>query len=81
MVSAQVTLTTDFTNTANNKGLLFDAWTVANRISPVNGSGVKNTLGVNTVRMIGGVLKAGVPDLAFDPVSYDMFPLVYLPIN
>ncbi len=82
MVSAQVTLTTDFTNTANNKGLLFDAWTVANRISPVNGSGVKSTLGVNTVRMIGGINKKvnnqNVPDLDFDPVSYDETTSTYV---
>ncbi len=72
---AQVTLFTDFTNPSNNKGLLFDTWTVANRISPVGGSGVKNTLGVNTVRMIGGIVKTvngvKVPDLDFDPVHYD----------
>jgi hypothetical protein len=72
---AQVTLTTDFTNTANNKGALYDVWKVANRISPVNGVGVKAGLEVNTVRMVGGINKkvnnVDVPDLDFDPVRFD----------
>ncbi len=74
-VNAQVTLTTDFTNNSNNKGAIYDSWTVANRISPMNGSGVNPTLGVNTVRMVGGILKTvngvKVPDLDFDPVTYN----------
>lgn len=80
--TAQVTLITDFTNPNNNKGILFDAWTIANRISPVGGSAVKNTLSVNTVRMIGGILKTEngvkVPDLDFDPVRYDELTNTYV---
>ncbi len=74
-LSAQVTLTTDFTSSSNNKGNLYDIWTVANRISPTSGVNVKPGLGVNTIRIIGGILKTvngvKVPDLDFDPVSYN----------
>lgn len=73
--NAQVVVTTDFTNTVNKKGVLKDIWKVVNRISPVNGVGVRSDLGVNTVRMIGGINKkvngVDVPNLEFDPVSYD----------
>lgn len=82
VVSAQVTLSTDFTNTTNNKGPLYDIWKVVNRISPVNGVGVKPGLEVNTVRMVGGIKKVennvNVPDLDFDPVSYDEATSAYV---
>ena len=74
-INAQVVLSTDFTNSTNNKGELKNIWNVVNRISPTSGAGVRAGLDVNTVRMIGGINKkvngVNVPDLDFDPVSYD----------
>ncbi|MDW5288139.1 GH39 family glycosyl hydrolase [Formosa sp. PL04] len=72
---AQVTLFTDFTDGGNKKETLHNIWSVANRISPTNGAGVRPDVDVNLVRMIGGVKKkvngVNVPDLAFDTVTYD----------
>lgn len=75
LTNAQVVLSTDFTDVANNKGELKNIWNVVNRISPTNGAGARTGLDVNTVRMIGGINKkengVNVPDLDFDPVTYD----------
>jgi len=50
-------------------------WTVANRISPTSGGIVRAGLKVNTVRMLGGILKKEdgkkVPDYDYDPCQYD----------
>ncbi|WPR70119.1 carbohydrate-binding protein [Flavobacterium sp. NG2] len=74
-INAQVVLSADFTNNSNNKWELKDIWNVANRISPTTGAGVRTGFEVNTIRMVGGINKKvngeNVPDLDFDPVSYD----------
>ncbi len=73
--NAQVTLSADFTNSANQKKPLFDVWDVANRISPTNGANVNDQLAVNTIRMVAGINKKingkNVPNLDYDPVTYD----------
>lgn len=72
---AQVTLSTDFTDSSKEKEELHNIWRVANRISPENGVVVRNGVDVNTVRMIGGITKTvngkRVPDYDYDPVRYD----------
>ncbi|PQJ72647.1 InlB B-repeat-containing protein [Polaribacter butkevichii] len=74
-VNAQVTLSTDFTNSNKEKKALSNIWTVANRISPTTGAGVRPDIDVNLIRMIGGINKkvngVNVPDLSFDTVAYD----------
>lgn len=74
-LNGQVVLSTDYTNATNNKGELKNIWNVVNRISPTTGAGVRTGLGVNLIRMVGGINKKvnGVnePDLDFDPVRYD----------
>ncbi len=79
---AQVTLSTDFTNNGLKKDVLSNIWTVANRISPTNGANIGDGLGINTVRMLGGIKKTvngvNVPDLAYDPCTYDSINNVYV---
>lgn len=74
--TAQVTLSTDFTNNADKKGVITDIWNVANRISPENGASVSHGLSVNTIRMVGGIKKKvngkNVENLEYDPVTYDV---------
>ncbi len=74
-LSAQVTLSADFTDEANENEPLHNIWSIANRISPQNGSNVRPGLKMNTVRMIGGIKKTvnGVrmKDLDFDTCLYD----------
>lgn len=73
--NAQVTLSTDFTDSSKQKAALSNIWTVANRISPTSGAGVRSGIDVNLIRMIGGIKKTvggiNVPDLDFDSVRYD----------
>jgi hypothetical protein len=72
---AQVALSTDFTDDGFKKAPLHDIWTVANRISPETGGGVREGIAINTVRMIGGINKKingkKVPYPEFDPCRYD----------
>ena len=79
---AQVTLSTDFTSDELKKEPLHSIWTVANRISPTNGAGVRDGIDVNLVRMIGGINKKvdgqNVPDLDFDPCRYDSLTDTYI---
>ena len=56
-LEAQVTLSTDFTDNAKQNEPLHNIWSVANRISPKNGSNIRPGLKMNTVRMIGGIKK------------------------
>lgn len=73
--NAQLSLSADFTNSANKKGVLFDIWDVINRISPVNGASVSDGMSVNTIRMVGGIKKKvngkTIENLEYDPVTYD----------
>jgi hypothetical protein len=74
-LEAQVTLSTDFTDNAKQNEPLHNIWSVANRISPKNGSNIRPGLKMNTVRMIGGIKKVvdgkDVKDLDFDTCLYD----------
>ncbi len=73
--NAQVTLSTDFTNSAYKKAPIHDIWDVINRISPRNGADISKGMQVNTIRMVGGINKkvngTNLPDLNYDPVTYD----------
>ena len=81
-MQAQVTLSTDFTSEELKKEPLYNIWSVANRISPTNGSNVRPDLKVNLVRMIGGIKKVvdgqNVPDLDYDPCYYDSINNIYV---
>jgi len=81
-VNAQVTLSADFTNEANERAPLHNIWSIANRISPQNGSNVRLGLKMNTVRMIGGIKKTvngeNVKDLDFDTCLYDSINNTYV---
>ncbi|WP_299119242.1 T9SS type A sorting domain-containing protein [uncultured Winogradskyella sp.] len=74
-LSAQVTLSADFTDEADESAPLHNIWSIANRISPQNGSNVRPGLKMNTVRMIGGINKivngVRMKDLDFDTCLYD----------
>ena len=74
-LEAQVKLSTDFTDNAKQNEPLHNIWSVANRISPKNGSNIRPGLKMNTVRMIGGIKKVvngkDVKDLDFDTCLYD----------
>ncbi len=81
-LNAQVTLSTDFTDNAKQNEPLHNIWSVANRISPKNGSNIRPGLKMNTVRMIGGIKKTvngeNVKDLDFDTCLYDSINNVYV---
>ncbi|WP_066630760.1 T9SS type A sorting domain-containing protein [Labilibacter marinus] len=81
-LSAQLTVSTDFTNDDLEKPAFYPIWTVANRISPKNGANVRPDLKVNLVRMIGGINKVvdgeNVPNLDFDPCTYDASTDTYI---
>ena len=81
-LGAQVTLSTDFTDEGNKKDTLHNIWTVANRISPETGGGVREGIAINTVRMIGGINKKvngkKVPYPDFDPCTYDSSAHTYV---
>ncbi|PWG06651.1 GH39 family glycosyl hydrolase [Polaribacter aquimarinus] len=81
-IYAQVTLSTDFTDSANKKEPLHNIWSIANRISPKNGSNIRPGLKMNIVRMIGGIKKTvdgkNVKDLEFDTCLYDSINNVYV---
>ncbi|WP_298551280.1 T9SS type A sorting domain-containing protein [uncultured Algibacter sp.] len=81
-IDAQVTLSTDFTDNAKQNEPLHNIWSVANRISPKNGSNIRPGLKMNTVRMIGGIKKTvngeNVKDLDFDTCLYDSINNVYV---
>jgi hypothetical protein len=71
-----VTVKVDTTAADSAVGPVKDLWQTANRISPRTGVAVRPGLNVNTVRMIGGVLKRDeegnqVPDLDYDVAHYD----------
>ncbi|WP_298878707.1 T9SS type A sorting domain-containing protein [uncultured Polaribacter sp.] len=81
-LNAQVILSTDFTEDANKKEPLHNIWSIANRISPKNGSNIRPGLKMNIVRMIGGIKKTvngeNVKDLDFDTCLYDSINNVYV---
>jgi len=81
-LEAQVTLSTNFTNNAYKKATLTNVWSVANRISPETGAGVRADLSVNLIRMIGGINKTvngkSVPYTAYDPCRYDTLTSTYV---
>ncbi len=81
-LNSQVTLSADFTDEANESGPLHNIWSIANRISPQNGSNVRPGLKMNTVRMIGGIKKTvngeNVKDLDFDTCLYDSINNIYV---
>jgi hypothetical protein len=74
-LNGQVTLSADFTDEANEREPLHNIWSIANRISPQNGSNVRPDLKMNTIRMIGGINKivngVRMKDLDFDTCLYD----------
>lgn len=74
-LNADVNVAVDFTDDEQRIGSIWDLWDVANRISPSDGVAVRPSMSVNTVRMIGGILKTEngekVPDLDFDTCTYD----------
>jgi len=79
---AQVSVSTDFTDENLKKEALHNIWTVANRISPLTGGGVRDGIAINTVRMIGGINKKvngeKVPYPEFDPCTYDSASNTYI---
>lgn len=81
-LKAEVTLSTDFTNNTYKKSVLTNVWSVANRISPETGAGVRADLSVNLIRMIGGINKivngVSVPYTAYDPCRYDTLTSTYI---
>ncbi|WP_299062703.1 T9SS type A sorting domain-containing protein [uncultured Polaribacter sp.] len=81
-INAQVQVSTDFTDEINKKGPLHNIWSIANRISPKNGSNIRPGLKMNIVRMIGGIKKTvngkNVKDLDFDTCLYDSINNVYV---
>ena len=81
-IHAQVQVSTDFTDVANKKEPLHNIWSIANRISPQNGSNIRPGLKMNIVRMIGGIKKTvngeNVKDLDFDTCLYDSINNVYV---
>lgn len=81
-INAQVQMSTDFTDDANKKEPLHNIWSIANRISPKNGSNIRPGLKMNIVRMIGGIKKTvngqNVKDLDFDTCLYDSINNVYV---
>ncbi|WP_282122072.1 InlB B-repeat-containing protein [Algibacter mikhailovii] len=81
-INAQVTLSTDFTDDTRQNEPLHNIWSVANRISPKNGSNIRPGIKMNTVRMIGGIKKTvngeNVKDLDFDTCLYDSINNVYV---
>ncbi len=81
-IDAQVTLSTDFTDNTRQNAPLHNIWSVANRISPKNGSNIRLGLKMNTVRMIGGIKKVvngqNVKDLDFDTCLYDSINNIYV---
>ena len=81
-INAQVNLSADFTNESDEIAPLHNIWTIANRISPQNGSNVRTGLKMNTVRMIGGIKKTvngeNVKDLDFDTCLYDPINNIYV---
>lgn len=81
-IDAQVTLSTDFTDNTRQNAPLHNIWSVANRISPKNGSNIRPGLKMNTVRMIGGIKKVvneqNVKDLDFDTCLYDSINNIYV---
>lgn len=82
LLQAQVVLTTDFSDETLRRAPIHNVWSVANRISPKNGTNVRPDLKVNLVRMIGGINKKvngeNVPDLDFDPCHYDSATATYV---
>ncbi|GAB7255966.1 GH39 family glycosyl hydrolase [Polaribacter sp. OB-PA-B3] len=81
-INAQVQVSTDFTDEINKKEPLHNIWSIANRISPKNGSNIRPGLKMNIVRMIGGIKKTvngkNVKDLDFDTCLYDSINNVYV---
>ena len=81
-INSQVFLSTDFTDDTNINEPLHNIWSVANRISPKNGSNIRPGLKMNIVRMIGGIKKVvdgkNVKDLDFDTCLYDSINNVYI---
>lgn len=81
-VKSQVTLTVDFTDDTHKKSELHNIWGVANRISPRNGVNIRPEIKVNTVRMVGGIVKkvngVKIPYPKFDPCVYDSIKNVYV---
>jgi len=75
VLQAQVTVSTDFTDVELQRQEMSNLWTVVNRISPRFGPGTRPELKLNLIRMIGGINKVvdgvKVPDLDFDPCTYD----------
>ncbi|WP_282135235.1 GH39 family glycosyl hydrolase [Seonamhaeicola maritimus] len=74
-LEAQVTLSTDFSDDTKKNEPIHNIWSIANRISPKNGSNIRPGLKMNTIRMIGGIKKVvngqNVKDLDFDTCLYD----------
>ena len=81
-IRAQVSLSVDFTDAANKNEPLHNIWSIANRVSPQNGSNIRPGIKMNIVRMIGGIKKKvngeNVKNLDFDTCLYDSINNVYV---
>ncbi|MEN8878555.1 MAG: hypothetical protein ABF311_00190, partial [Polaribacter sp.] len=81
-INAQVNLSTDFTDETKKNQPLHNIWSIANRISPTNGSNIRPGIKMNIVRMIGGIKKTvngkNLKDLDFDTCLYDSINNVYV---
>lgn len=74
--NADVVVKVDVTDPNARQATLHDMWGTINRIAPKNGVTIIDGLKVNTVRMLGGILKTDengnkVPDLDYDIASYN----------
>lgn len=71
IIDRALTLTVDFTDPSNKNCQIYNVWSVANRISPVSGSNVRQGLSINLIRMLGGILKKGQPCYDYDICRYN----------
>lgn len=79
--SADVTLSSDFTDPDARAGIVYEFWNTHNRLPPyehinVPALGVEGA-SVNTVRMIGGWSKGGERMLDYDPCRWDGEKYIY----
>lgn len=71
-----VVVNVDITDPNTHQAKLHDMWGTINRIAPKNGVTIIDGLNVNTVRMLGGIMKTDadgnkVPDLDYDVATYN----------
>lgn len=71
LVKDALTLTVDFTDSSKKNCKIYNVWSVANRISPMAGSNVREGLSINLIRMLGGILKDKKPYYDYDVCKYN----------